>query len=101
MWDWETPVHGDSLQGWWPRRLRLRAPVARHRPDWNRAWWAIDIGNQANYVINQGTGNKRTFGVVGVWHRDPGSAGGGGVTWAPLVGTIPRGWACAATATTR
>src|SRR5215510_12480367 len=38
-----------------------------------------------NYVINQGAGPMRTFGVVGVWHRDPGSAvpgpGTQGVAW--------------------
>src|SRR5262249_41367528 len=42
-----------------------------------------------NYVINQGAGHKRTFGVVGVWHRDPGNTGAGvgrGVGWIPLSG---------------
>jgi hypothetical protein len=55
--------------------------------DQSRPWWALDYGNQANYVINQGPGHRRTFGVVGVWHRDNGIAGGGGVTWSPLAGS--------------
>src|SRR5215831_20387636 len=57
--------------------------------DDQRPWWAIDLGNNANYVINQGAGHKRTFGVVGVWHRDPGNTGAGvgqGVGWIPLSG---------------
>ena len=90
MWGWETQIHGDSLQGWWPRRLACNATGGQTRTDRNRPWWAFDIGNQANYVINQGTANKRTFGVVGVWHRDAGSnappPGGAGPSWAPLGG---------------
>jgi hypothetical protein len=81
-WDWEAPVLGDSLQGWWPIRLAYD-DVGPARTDRNRPWWAIDIGNQANYRINAASG--RTFGVVGVWHVD----GGGFV--APPSG-IPPAW---------
>src|SRR5262249_14958781 len=55
-------------------------------------------GNSANYVINEGRSHdfsvnmpgNRTFGVVGVWHSDPGNTGAGagkGVGWTPLTGT--------------
>ena len=71
-WDWDAPVHGDSLQGWWPARHRYECTGGCELSDRERPWWAIDIGNQANYVINQGGAARRTFGVVGVWHVDPG-----------------------------
>jgi len=90
MWDWETPLSGDSLNGWWPIRLLYQETGNQTLADRNRPWWALDYGNQANYVINQGAGQKRTFGVVGVWHVDAGNlapGGANGVTWAPLAGT--------------
>jgi hypothetical protein len=71
VWDWEAPVHGDSLQGWWPILNLYASTGSQTRTDRNRPWWAIDIGNMANYVINQANG--RTFGVTGVWHRDGGA----------------------------
>ena len=90
MWDWEPTgasyLHGDSLQGWWPRRQTYTGTGAGVLADYVRPWWAVDYGNQANYVLDNGSGGKRTFGVVGVWHRDDGAASGGGATWTPLEG---------------
>ena len=94
-WDWETPVAGDSLQGWWPLR-ELHTNFSGNRTDNNRPWTCIDHGNNANYVINQsravpGGPGFRTFGVVGVWHRDPGNTGvgaGRNVSWTPLGGSF-------------
>jgi hypothetical protein len=55
--------------------------------DDQRPWFCLDYGNFTNYVINQGTALKRTFGIVGAWHRDPGSTvpgpGTAGVGWSP------------------
>jgi len=80
-------AHGDSLFGWWPQRGIENGTGGQTLSDDNRPWWAIDIGNQVNYVINQGTAHKRTFGVVGVWHQDNGATSGGGVTWTALSGS--------------
>ncbi len=95
IWDWDhagvLASHGiqDSLAGWWPD-LRLYTSTAGYtRPDVQRPWWALDMGNVANYAINQGEGAKRTYGVVGVWHADAGvnQPGGSAVQWAPLSGS--------------
>jgi len=99
-WGWDndaandniTEVHGDSLFGWWPVRVLMNGTGGLVLTDDNRPWWALDIGNSANYVINQGTAHKRTYGVVGVWHRDSGSLAGGGVAWAPLNGSTNSLW---------
>jgi len=95
IWDWDNlgilASHGvgDSLAGWWPTRRVYTITGGLTLPDASRPWWAIEIGNVANYVINQGGGGKRTFGVVGVWHGDAGKnqAGGSAVQWTPLSGT--------------
>jgi len=87
LWDWDHPVHGDSLQGWWPNRRVYVDVGGLVLSDDQRPWWAIDIGNNANYVIAQGPGFRRTTGVVGVWHRDPGGNGSDGVGWTPLSGS--------------
>jgi hypothetical protein len=97
-WTFDTPVHGDSVQGWWSLRTPHFNASGAVRVDVNRPWWAIEMGNSANYVINEARSHdystnevgNRTFGVVGVWHSDPGNTGGGaglGVGWTPLVGT--------------
>ena len=92
-WDWETPIHGDSLQGWWPMRVAYTSATGLSANDALRQWKALDAGNNVNYVINQGV--KRTMGVVGVWHADPGNvitssqAGTNphAPAWTPLGGT--------------
>jgi hypothetical protein len=71
LWDWEVPVHGDSLQGWWPIQTRYFGGVGTFG-DRDHPVTTLDFGNQANYVINQANG--RTFGVTGVWHVDAGSS---------------------------
>jgi hypothetical protein len=71
-WDWEHPVHGDSLQGWWPMRNSYSSFFIANLNDKLRPWHAIDIGNTVSYVINQGPGHRRTFGVSSAWHEDPG-----------------------------
>ncbi len=91
IWDWDHStgfgaVTGDSLAGWWPTRRAYAIAGGLTLPDNQRPWWAFDMGNVGNYVINQGAGGKRTVGVVGYWHHDVGSAGGTGVTWSPIAG---------------
>lgn len=103
MWDFEPPyadVGGDSLQGWWSVRNQMSGTGGLTIPDHLRPWRALDFGNLANHVF---ANNKRTFGVVGVWHVDGGNLvvppastnwgppnpaeTDGGVKWAPLAGT--------------
>ncbi len=94
LWTWDDygilASHGigDSLAGWWPDVVTYITTGGQTLPDWQRPWWAVEMGNKANYVINQGPGGKRTYGVVGVWHGDGGALqpGGSGVTWTPLSG---------------
>ena len=74
-WDWDHPVHGDSLQGWWPMRQLYSSFFITNLPDDQRPWHAIDIGNSISYVINQGPAFRRTYGVTSAWHSDPGRAG--------------------------
>jgi len=98
LWDFEPPyadVHGDSLQGWWSFRNQMTGTGGLTIPDHQRPWRAIDFGNNANYVFGA---NKKTTGVVGVWHVDGGNTvvppastnwtgeTDGGVKWAPLTG---------------
>jgi flagellar hook capping protein FlgD len=71
-WDWDHPVHGDTLQGWWPIRHLYTRFATEGQNDKLRPWHAVDIGNQISYVINQGPGYRRTFGVTSAWHSDPG-----------------------------
>lgn len=102
MWTFDEPVHGDSLQGWWPFRRTHTNFSGATVPDVQRPWWAVEYGNVANYVINlrrdpndpSAPGN-RTFGVVGMWHRDPGNTVTGTIpganpqppAWTPLAGS--------------
>ena len=90
IWDWDHSTGfgaftGDSLAGWWPIRRAYSITGGLTMTDDQRPWWAHDMGNIGNYVINAGL--KRTFGVVGYWHHDAGSAVGTGVTWSPLAGS--------------
>ena len=73
-WDWDHPVHGDSLQGWWPMRHLYTSFFVANLADDQRPWHAIDTGNMISYVINQGASFRRTFGVTSAWHSDPGRA---------------------------
>jgi len=117
MWDFDGPytdVSGDSLQGWWSIRVQMSGTGGLTIPDYLRPWRALDFGNIANYEFGKcqsttASSNKRTFGVVGVWHVDGGNnvvvptapndglgrsttpnwgaETDGGVKWAPLGGT--------------
>src|ERR1041385_6563337 len=90
VWDWDNTVGiqaADSLQGWWPLRRQYNLTGGVVLTDDQRPWWAIDHGNLANYVISQQSSAKRTFGVVGIWHADPGRNAGVAVPWTPLSGT--------------
>jgi len=84
-----TELHGDSLMGWWPYRNIYTSTGGLTLPDDQRPWWAIDVGNNANYKI--GVGNFRTFGVVGVWHVENGSATVSGSLPAPSWNTSDWG----------
>jgi hypothetical protein len=90
FWGWDNSVGiqaADSLQGWWPVRRQYGNTGGLTLPDDQRPWWAVDHGNLANYVISQQSSAKRTFGVVGIWHADPGKNAGVAVPWTPLSGT--------------
>ncbi|MEQ1731340.1 MAG: hypothetical protein ABL982_23465, partial [Vicinamibacterales bacterium] len=93
IWDWDHSTGlsnhgiGDSLTGWWPNRRHYTSTGGLTLPDNSRPWWGLDYGNQTNYVMNAGAGGKRTIGVVGVWHADPGATAGIAVGWTPLSGT--------------
>jgi hypothetical protein len=89
LWDWDNSVGiqaPDSLHGWWPIHRQYNTTGGLTLTDDNRPWWALDHGNLANYVISQQSSAKRTFGVVGIWHADPGGPGLG-VSWSPLSGS--------------
>ncbi|HEY2954405.1 MAG TPA: FlgD immunoglobulin-like domain containing protein [Candidatus Eisenbacteria bacterium] len=71
-WDWDHPVHGDSLQGWWPVHNLYTTFAIAGQNDKLRPWHAVDIGNVISYTINQGNPYRRTFGVSSAWHVDGG-----------------------------
>ena len=75
----------DSLQGWWPVALPFASVGGSNQSDLSRPFFGLDYGNQGNYVIPQGA-PKRTFGVTGYWHRDPGANAPG----LPDTGTVSR-----------
>lgn len=90
VWDWDTfnAPTDDSLQGWWPIRRKYSVTGGLTLTDAERAWDAIDIGNQGNYVLNSRQ-QPRTFGVISYWHVDAGKALPGpasAIQWAPLAG---------------
>ena len=91
IWDWDHSTGfgayvGDSLAGWWPIRRPYGITGGLTLADNARPWTAIQQGNMGNYVINQGAGGKRTFGVTGYWHDDAGVGQGSAVTWSPISG---------------
>lgn len=81
----------DSLQGWWSTRARYTAALATMSDDKVRTWGALDAGNEVNQIQ---PGRKRTKGVIGVWHADPGNGstvqgtnpGNPYIWWAPISG---------------
>lgn len=93
-WDFETPVHGDTLQGWSAHRRIYNTTGGQSLSDELRPWWAVDNGNQVNEVGRSGPANaygqKHTAGVIGAWHADPGN-----VVTAKVPGTnpVPPSWA--------
>src|SRR5262245_33478467 len=90
VWDWDNSVGiqaPDSLHGWWPIREQFNNTGGLTVADDQRPWWALDHGNLGNYVISQNSAAKRTFGVVGYWHADPGNAAGTAMMWSPISGT--------------
>src|SRR5262245_16374715 len=89
FWDFDNSVGiqaPDSLHGWWPIRRQYNSTGGLSLVDSDRPWWALDHGNLGNYVISQSPAAKRTFGVVGYWHGDPGGPGNG-VFWTSLSGS--------------
>ena len=92
-WNFDTPVQGDSLQGWWPIRTRYYGGAGTFN-DRARPFQGIDYGNNSNYRSSAGAGGvggPRTFGVTGVWHVDGGNtqlapAGRFEPNWSPSVG---------------
>jgi len=89
LWNWDnnTGIQApDSLQGWWPYEREYLITGGVTLTDDQRPWWCVDHGNVGNYVIPAGSAAKRTFGVVGYWHDDPGVNAGQGVRWSPLSG---------------
>ena len=89
FWDWDHFDQADSLQGWWPMRRVYGITGGLTFADTDRPWWAVDIGNQGNYVLNSNTG--RTRGVLSYWHVDGGSV----ATQVRIPGTnaLPMTWA--------
>ncbi len=90
MWDWDNTAGlqaPDSLQGWWPYQREYNSSGGLTLPDDQRPWWCVDDGNVGNYVIPAGSAAKRTFGVIGYWHDDPGRPFGSAVLWTPLAGS--------------
>src|SRR5262249_52381942 len=81
----------DSLQGWWPLHRQFNLTGGMTLTDDQRPWWCLDHGNLGNYVLSQQARAKRTFGVVGYWHADPGNPGlatpNTGILWSPITGT--------------
>ena len=89
FWDFENSVGlqaADSLHGWWPLHRQYNSTGGLTLTDDARTWWALDHGNIGNYIISQNASARRSFGVVGYWHRDPGGPSNG-VLWTPLNGT--------------
>src|SRR5262252_6423548 len=90
FWDWDNSVGiqaADSLQGWWPLHRQYNSTGGLTLTDDQRPWWAVDHGNIINYVISQRATAKRTFGIVGLWHADPGSGAAVPLRWSPISGT--------------
>ena len=93
VWDFDHWQVGetDSMQGWWAIQGCMASVGPSNLHDYQRSFFGLDYGNQANYYPRQG----RTFGVTGIWHADNGtvktdSIPGSNVQvpgWAPITGT--------------
>ncbi len=89
IWTWNNgPVGGDSLQGWLPIREVYTHSLGVVGPDAQRPEDCLDYGNQVNYKPRAGAARTR-FGVVGVWHSDPGN---GPRTTLPGFAPFPLPW---------
>lgn len=89
QWTWDpTDPCEDSLSGWWPIRRAYSITGGSTLLDTDRPWWALDYGNQGNYVLNS-IHYPRTFGVLGYWHADGGATTPNhpGLSWVPLSGS--------------
>ncbi len=68
VWTWDNLAAGeDSLEGWWPMRRVYSITGGLTLADTDRPWWAVDFGNQGNYVLQKShavAGGGRTKGVV-------------------------------------
>ena len=75
VWDFDRfqPGENDSLQGWWTLARPFQSVGGSNNPDYQRPFQGFDYGNQANYRLPQPS-NPRTFGTIGLWHRDIGNA---------------------------
>jgi hypothetical protein len=85
-WGFDNSVGlpADTLNGWWPIHMAYGI-TSGTQADNIRPWMALDHGNIANYVLSAGPAAARTFGLIGMWHADPGVTNG--VNWSPLGGT--------------
>jgi hypothetical protein len=94
-WDWETAVNGDSLQGWWPTRFFWTVTGGLTPNDIDRPWFAIEQANAINGFVPGApgpNGQRRTEGVVGVWHSDPGNTVDPIVLTTPGANPLPPTW---------
>ena len=91
VWDFDTFGFADggaidSLQGWLPVMYAANIRAFMGIDDQGQYPYAcLDFGNYANAWVK--SPNAKNRGIVGVWHADPGSAAGIGVTWTPIGGT--------------
>ena len=89
-WDWDTFGFADggaidSLQGWLPVMWAANIRDFMGVDDQGQYPYAcLDFGNYANAWVK--SPNAKNRGIVGVWHADPGSGAGIGVTWTPISG---------------
>jgi hypothetical protein len=89
MWDFDDyNVEGgvatmDTMQGWIPFRAPYAWSIAI-QPDYERPWYALDIGNRMNATPIQG----RTPGIISAWHADNGNYSPLPNSWTPLAGSM-------------
>ncbi|HZN98526.1 MAG TPA: hypothetical protein VFB61_12400, partial [Gemmatimonadales bacterium] len=81
----------DSMQGWWATQGSYGSVGPSNLHDYQRSFFGLDYGNQANFYPRQG----RTFGVTGIWHADNGTIATDSIPgrniqrpgWTPITGT--------------